>query len=157
MYPDDSENHLPICERPSLITREATFVTIHERDRYQLHQALDTHLGPDNAATLMAYLPPVGWADVATKHDLHALEERLELRIRNEIADVRTDMADLRAEVRTEIAGVRTEIAGVRTEISGVRGELRAELQHGLRTTTIVTVAANTAVVGAIATIANLF
>ena len=29
----------------------------------------------------MGDLPPVGWADVATKQDLAALEERLELRI----------------------------------------------------------------------------
>jgi len=28
----------------------------------------------------MGMLPPVGWADVATKHDLAALEERLGLR-----------------------------------------------------------------------------
>ena len=28
----------------------------------------------------MAYLPPVGWADVATKHDLAALEQRIDLR-----------------------------------------------------------------------------
>ncbi len=28
----------------------------------------------------MAQLPPVGWADVATKRDLDALEERMELR-----------------------------------------------------------------------------
>ena len=70
-------------------------MTINEHQRYQLHQALETQLGTENAATLMAHLPPVGWADVATKHDLnelrsdlHALEERLELRLTAEIAGV---------------------------------------------------------------------
>lgn len=43
----------------------------------------------------MAYLPPVGWADVATKRDLDNLGHQLS----------------------AEIAGVRIEIAGVRTEI----------------------------------------
>jgi len=33
------------------------------------------------AETLFGYLPPVGWADVATKHDLLQLEERLNARI----------------------------------------------------------------------------
>jgi hypothetical protein len=28
----------------------------------------------------MELLPPVGWADVATRHDLHALEQRIDLR-----------------------------------------------------------------------------
>lgn len=37
-------------------------------------------LGPDAATTLIEHLPPVGWADVATKHDLVGLEQRMELR-----------------------------------------------------------------------------
>jgi len=37
-------------------------------------------MGSERAATMMDLLPPVGWADVATKHDLLELERRLDLR-----------------------------------------------------------------------------
>jgi hypothetical protein len=74
----------------------------------------------------MACLPPVGWADVATEHDLHALEARLERRIHTEFAGVRAEMAEVRGELRTEMAEIR--------------GDLRTEFQRGLRTTTIITV-----------------
>src|SRR3954469_22354922 len=37
-------------------------------------------LGPESAETLMEMMPPVGWADVATKRDLDALEQRMDLR-----------------------------------------------------------------------------
>ncbi|MDH5519617.1 MAG: hypothetical protein OEZ14_03685 [Acidimicrobiia bacterium] len=71
-------------------------MAVDDRTRLNLHRKLETVLGPNDADTLMAHLPPVTWHDVATKADLGTLG----------------------AEVRTEIAGVRTEIAGVRTEIS---------------------------------------
>ena len=38
-------------------------------------------LGDDAGITLMEMLPPVGWADVATKRDLDVLEQRLEARL----------------------------------------------------------------------------
>ena len=44
-----------------------------EERRHQLYQRLESVLGPDEATTLMEHLPPVGWADVATKHDLEQL------------------------------------------------------------------------------------
>ena len=53
-------------------------ITIEERD--QLHQRLKQVLGPKEAAIIMEYLPPVGWADVATKRDLDQMAERLELK-----------------------------------------------------------------------------
>ncbi len=55
-------------------------MTIDERARHELFLAVEHRLGPSQAETLMALLPPVGWADVATKHDLDALESRLDLR-----------------------------------------------------------------------------
>jgi hypothetical protein len=52
-------------------------MAISEHERHDLHARLEAVLGRAEAATLMSHLPPVGWADVATKRDLDALEERL--------------------------------------------------------------------------------
>ncbi len=60
-------------------------MVVGERDRRELQEALVSALGPDPADTLLGYLPPVGWADVATKRDLDgkldAVENRLGGRI----------------------------------------------------------------------------
>lgn len=48
-------------------------MAITEQNRHDLHKRLDEVLGMDHATTLMGHLPPVGWADVATKHDLDQL------------------------------------------------------------------------------------
>jgi len=62
-------------------------MAVDERSRHELYLKLEETLGPDAATTLMEHLPGVGWADVATKHDLDGLrrdlvyiEERLTLR-----------------------------------------------------------------------------
>ena len=52
-------------------------MTIDERARHELFVGCETALGPERAETLMALLPPVGWADVATKQDLVHLEATL--------------------------------------------------------------------------------
>ncbi len=56
-------------------------MAIDERTRHEMYLGLEQLLGPQVADALMEHLPPVGWADVATKRDLDALEERLELKI----------------------------------------------------------------------------
>lgn len=48
-----------------------------DRRRHQLYLRLEEVLGPEPASTTMEQLPPVGWADVATKRDLDALEAKL--------------------------------------------------------------------------------
>jgi hypothetical protein len=51
-------------------------MAITESSRHQLYQRLEEVLGAEQATTLMEHLPPVGWADVATKRDLdHAVEQ----------------------------------------------------------------------------------
>jgi hypothetical protein len=52
-------------------------MAIDETRRYELHEAARRTLGETPGDTLMELLPPVGWADVATKHDLAELEARL--------------------------------------------------------------------------------
>jgi hypothetical protein len=55
-------------------------MTVDERNRLQLAEAAKRILGDDEGITLMELLPPVGWADVATKQDLAALEGRIDAR-----------------------------------------------------------------------------
>ena len=58
-------------------------MAVDERHRLQLADAARTRdgwraFGDDAGITLMELLPPVGWADVATKQDLELLELKLE-------------------------------------------------------------------------------
>ncbi len=48
-------------------------MSVDERSRHKLHARLEEVLGPEEAAVWMEHLPPVGWADVATKRDLDQL------------------------------------------------------------------------------------
>ena len=59
---------------------------VDDRTRLNLHRKLDEVLGPAEADTLMAHLPPVTWQDVATKDDLRTLEAVLTARIDGAIA-----------------------------------------------------------------------
>ncbi len=97
-------------------------MTISDQSRHQLHQRLDEVLGVDEAATLMEHLPPVGWADVATKRDLDHLGDRL-----------RVEISGLRGEMHKEIGGLRAEmhkeIGEVHKEIGSLRGEMASKAQ----------------------------
>jgi len=52
-------------------------MAVDEGSRLQLADAARRAFGDDAGITLMELLSPVGWADVATKQDLSALEARL--------------------------------------------------------------------------------
>jgi hypothetical protein len=56
-------------------------MAISEESRHHLYQRLEQVLGPAEATVLMEHLPPVGWADVATKRDLDVGLDRLEERL----------------------------------------------------------------------------
>jgi hypothetical protein len=75
-------------------------MVLDERSRHELYLRLEEALGADAATTLMEHLPPIGWADVAMKRDLDALEQRLDLRfdLRFDAIDQRFDAVDQRFE-----------------------------------------------------------
>jgi hypothetical protein len=53
-------------------------MAIDEGSRHRLFTRLEEVLGAEEASSLMAHLPPVGWAGVATKADLVALRAGLD-------------------------------------------------------------------------------
>jgi hypothetical protein len=67
-------------------------MAVDERRRHEMYLAFEQLVGGEVAATMMEHLPPVGWADVATKHDV----EREVALIREEM---RAGVSDLRAEI----------------------------------------------------------
>jgi hypothetical protein len=74
---------------------------VDERRRHDLYTGLAEALGEEEADTLMAHLPPVGWADVATTSDVRTLGTEL----RAESAEMRGEMAELRRSIqRTVVA-----------------------------------------------------
>ena len=63
-------------------------MAVDERSRRELQEALMEAIGPDQTDTLFGYLPPTGWADVATTRDIAALGDGL----RGEMAEIRVEM-----------------------------------------------------------------
>lgn len=106
-------------------------VTVSERQRLELYERLGETLGKEHAEVLMDYLPPVGWSDVARRHDVDLLRAEL----RTEMAELRTEMAGLHGEMaglHGEMVGLHGEMDGLRGEMDGLRSHLVAELS-GLR------------------------
>ena len=59
-------------------------MSITEASRFQLRTAIGQILDEEAADTLMELLPPVGWADVATKTDIQHLRDEMQ-HLRNEL------------------------------------------------------------------------
>jgi hypothetical protein len=125
---------------------QEAIMVVDERSRHELYRRLEEVLGPDAATTLIEHLPPVGWADVATRHDLAGLEQRIDLRFERVEERLKAVMSELRATFEHEL----------RTQSSGFEHELRAQSSafgHELRAQTATMVFA---LVGVVLTMAAL-
>lgn len=78
-------------------------MAVTERQRHDLLIAVEEVLDAAHAETLMNLLPPVGWADVATKHDLDLQRELLEARLDTVRTELQGDIGRLRAEVKADL------------------------------------------------------
>ena len=110
-----------------------------ERARHQLYQRLEEALGAEPATTLMEHLPPVGWADVATKADLAAVEQRLEVRM-----DRRFDRIDDRIDDRFARLDDRFDALEYKL-LAAFRGEMNTAITAQTRSFIIATVTVFTA------------
>ena len=109
-------------------------MAVDERRRHRLFQRLEEVLGPEEAAALMEHLPPVGWADVATKHDLAELEARMELRFEA---------------MEAKLGAMEVKVEGAKHELVGVfRGELVQQTRTMMRTVVLANSASVVTVAG---------
>ncbi len=147
-------------------------MAITEESRHRLYQRLEEVLGVDQAAVLMEHLPPVGWADVATKRDLDAATaltskdlQTYAVATRHDVemavAGLRLEIGALAESTRSEFVAVRSEIGAlaestrsefvsVRSEIAASGDRLRAEWRRDLLTQTFAILAANAAAAGVV-------
>jgi predicted amino acid-binding ACT domain protein len=93
-------------------------------------------LDEEAADTLMELLPPVGWADVATKTDLQHLRDEMQADIKNLRDELKGDIKNLRDELKGDIQNLRVELKG---DTKNLREELKADM-HALQLTIEITI-----------------
>ncbi len=106
-------------------------MAITEATRHRLHEHLASLLGEEDAAILMEHLPPVGWADVATRRDLDHLEHLL----RADLAAMESRMEARFSQIEarfSEMEGRFGQIDARFGTVDGRFGELQAEFTKQL-------------------------
>jgi hypothetical protein len=130
-------------------------MSVDEARRLLRHDAARDAWGAEAALVLMEMLPPTGWADVATKRDLDALEARTDARFAR--IDARFDAVDARFEAldtRFEALDARFEAIDFRFET--VEARLEAKFEAGFRRVIQWNVAMLIVAVGAVTAIVRL-
>jgi hypothetical protein len=102
-------------------------MSITSGERHDLHTRLSEVLGENQANILMEHLPPVGWADVATKRDLDTQGVLVRQEVETLGAELRGEITNLGSELRGEITNLGTELRG---EITNLGTSLGARIDR---------------------------
>ena len=105
-------------------------MSVSDTRRMEMYETLIDRLGGEPAATLMEFLPPGGWENVATKDDLRLLDERF--------AGLHDRIDALDRKIETGLAGVHSRIDGldgkIEAGLTGLRGEFALAMARQTRT-----------------------
>jgi hypothetical protein len=104
-------------------------MAVDERGRLQLADAAKRAFGDDAGITLMELLPPVGWADVATKQDLLALEARMDARFTPRFESLEARMGRVEDKVDEVSREIRAQTWKLMTLMVAVVGTVVAALR----------------------------
>jgi hypothetical protein len=98
---------------------EGATVSVTERDRRRLFKAFEETWGEEIAMIIAEHLPPGGWSEVATQHDIRAVQRDIEVvrtELRNELhyetGALRKDIEALRETTEARFEGLRQEMNG---------------------------------------------
>jgi BMFP domain-containing protein YqiC len=114
-------------------------------------------MGQERASTIMNLLPPTGWGDVATRRDLHVLENHIDALEVKLNARIETLDSNLNARIETLDSNLNARIdtleARFDAKLESRLGELRSDLMRTLGTWLFASQAAVIAVVTLLVTL----
>jgi hypothetical protein len=136
-------------------------MSISEAERHEIYELIKSATSDRVANNVMSMLPPVGWADFATKShlqteigllrsELHTEIGLLRSELHTEIGSVRSDIESLRSELRTEFGSVCSEFGSLRADMHVLRADLMSEMHQSIRSQTWALVAWTTGLAGLI-------
>jgi hypothetical protein len=102
-------------------------MAISEEARHEMYVRLEEVLGAQVAATVMEHLPPVGWADVATKRDLDAFQVAMTGDLEALRVATKRDLAAVEMRLRGELEALGMRVETLRLEM---RSEFRGEINR---------------------------
>ena len=105
-----------------------------EMRRLELYEAMIERLGDEAATTLMEFLPPGGWDNVATKDDARATVALAEKRLSARISALDRRISALEGKVTALEGKIDGGVAELRGELIDFRGEIKFDMARQTRT-----------------------